>query len=109
MSSGHVVEVRDATFADEVLRSTKPTLVDYWADWCSPCRQLSPIIDELAAEIGDAIKFTKLDTNANPNVPTQQGVMSLPTLQIFVNGQVVKQLTGGKTKAALLKALDEFL
>lgn len=104
-----VIEITDDTFASEVLASDKPTLVDYWADWCSPCKQLAPILDEIAAEHSDKIKFCKIDTNANPNVATAQGVMSLPTLQLFVNGQVVNQLTGGKTKAAILKALDEYL
>lgn len=104
-----VIEITDDTFASEVLASDKPTLVDYWADWCSPCKQLAPILDEIAADHSDKIKFCKIDTNANPNVATAQGVMSLPTLQLFVNGQVVNQLTGGKTKAAILKALDEYL
>lgn len=104
-----VTEITDDTFADEVLASDKPTLVDYWADWCSPCKQLAPILEEIAAEHSDKVKFCKLDTNANPNAAMSQGVMSLPTLQLFVNGQVVNQLTGGKTKAAILKALDEYL
>lgn len=104
-----VREVTDATFGEVVLKSAKPTLVDYWADWCAPCRQISPIIDELARDHGDRINFVKLDTNANPEVPTRLGVLSLPTLQLFVDGEVVKQLTGGKTKSALLKALDEYL
>lgn len=104
-----VTDVTDADFASVVLGSSKPVLVDYWADWCAPCKQLSPIIDELSTTYGDAITFVKMDTNANTVIPAQQGVMSLPTLQVFVGGQVVKQLTGGKTKAALVKVLDEFI
>lgn len=104
-----VVEVTDATFADVVLKSSKPVMVDYWADWCAPCKQLSPIIEELAGEYGDKVTFAKLDTNANQQIPTQQGVLSLPTLQIFVNGEVVKQFQGGKTKSTLIKALSEFI
>lgn len=105
----NVSEVTDATFADVVVASSKPVLVDYWADWCSPCKQLSPIIDELAVEHGDKITFVKMDTNANTAVPSQQGVMSLPTLQVWVNGEVVKSLQGAKSKAALVRALDEYL
>ncbi|WP_040159301.1 thioredoxin [Nigerium massiliense] len=104
-----VEEVTDATFGEQVLKADKPVLVDYWADWCAPCRQLSPIIDELAKEYGDKVTFLKLDTNANPEMPTRYGVMGLPTLQVFVNGEVVNSMTGGKTKASLIKALDEYL
>lgn len=105
----NVTEVTDATFTEVVVNASKPVLVDYWADWCSPCKQLAPIIDELAAEHGDKVTFVKLDTNANPNVPTQQGVLSLPTLQVWHGGQVVKSLNGARSKGALLKALDEYI
>ena len=104
-----VEDVTDATFAQLVLKSPKPVLVDYWADWCAPCRQIAPIIEELAAEYGDRILFAKLDTNENPHIPAEFGIMGLPTLQIFVDGQVVKSMTGGKTKNALVKALSEYL
>lgn len=104
-----VIEVTDASFASEVLKSSKPVLVDYWADWCAPCRQLSPIIDELSVSYGDRMVFAKLDTNANPDVPMQQGVMSLPTLQFFVGGRVVQAMQGGKTKGALVKAIEAVL
>ncbi len=106
---GSVAEVTDATFNDVVLKSATPVLVDYWADWCSPCKQLSPIIDELANEYGDKITFVKLDTNANPQVPARQGIMGLPTLQLFVGGQVVASMQGGKTKASLIRALEDYL
>lgn len=106
---GTVQEVTDATFADVVLGSTTPVLVDYWADWCAPCKQLSPIIAELAGQYGAKVTFVKVDTNANAQTASQQGVLSLPTIQIFVNGTVVKAFQGGKTKAALVRALEEFL
>lgn len=106
---GAVQDVTDATFGDVVLKSSKPVLVDYWADWCAPCRQLSPIIEELATQYGDKVSFTKIDTNSNPQTATDQGVLGLPTIQIFVGGQVVKAFQGGKTKATLLKALEEYL
>jgi len=106
---GSVAEVTDATFDEVVLKSAKPVLVDYWADWCAPCRQISPIIEELAAQYSDKITFAKLDTNTNPNVPTQQGILGLPTLQLFVGGEVVTSLIGAKSKAALIRALQDYL
>ncbi|MGA4506687.1 thioredoxin [Propionibacteriaceae bacterium G1746] len=105
----NVVDVTDANFAEVVLQSPKPVLVDYWADWCAPCKQLSPIVEELAAQHGDKVTFVKMDTNANTAVPAAQGIMSLPTLQVFVGGEVVTQLVGAKSKAALTKALAEYL
>lgn len=104
-----VAAVTDATFTDEVLKSSKPVLVDYWADWCAPCKQIAPIIDELDREYGDRITFLKLDTNDNPSTPMNYGIMSIPTLQLFVNGEVVQSLTGSKSKGAILKALDAYL
>jgi len=101
--------VTDATFAALVLASPKPVLVDYWADWCSPCRQLAPILEELAGTYGESIAFYSMDTNENTAVPTQQGVLGLPTIQIFVNGEVVQSFQGGKTKMALAKVLDEYV
>jgi thioredoxin 1 len=104
-----VVNVTDATFAEVVLKSAKPVVVDYWADWCAPCRQLSPIIEELATELGDKVTFVKMDTNTNTQTPIQQGVMSLPTIQVFLGGEVVKQFVGAKPKSAFVKALQEFI
>ncbi len=101
--------VTDATFADEVLASPIPVLVDYWADWCAPCKQIAPIIDELDREYGDKIRFAKLDTNDNPTTPMNYGIMSIPTLQLFVNGEIVTSLTGSKSKGALVKALSAYL
>lgn len=105
----NVADVSDATFTEQVLKSTKPVVVDYWADWCAPCKQLSPIIDELAAEYGDKISFVKLDTNTNTQVPIEQGVLGLPTIQVFVGGEVVKSFTGAKPKSTLVRALEEYL
>ncbi|MFV0406992.1 MAG: thioredoxin [Propioniciclava sp.] len=106
---GSVIDITDATFAAEVLGSDKPVLVDYWADWCAPCKQLAPILEELATEYGDKITFAKVDTNANPQAPAQQGIMSLPTLQLIVNGDVVTSLTGAKSKNSLIRALEDYL
>lgn len=104
-----VTEVTDATFEAQVLQSPKPVLVDYWADWCAPCKQLSPIIEELAREYGDKVSFVKLDTNTNPDTPTRMGIMSLPTLHLVVDGTVVKSLIGSKSKSVLIRALEEYL
>ncbi len=104
-----VVNVTDATFADVVLKSTKPVVVDYWADWCAPCRQLSPIIEELANELGEKVTFVKMDTNTSTQTPIQQGVMSLPTIQVFLGGEVIKQFVGARPKSAFVKALQEFI
>ncbi len=104
-----VIDVTDASFDSEVLQAGKPVLVDYWADWCSPCKQLSPIVEELSETYGDRMVFAKMDTNANTEVPARQGVMGLPTLQFFVNGVVVQSLQGGKTKAGLIKVIDSVL
>lgn len=103
------INVTDKDFADVVLKSTTPVVVDYWADWCAPCRQLSPILDELAEELSGKVTFVKMDTNTNPVIPVQQGVMSLPTIQVFVNGELVKQFVGTKPKSAFAKALAEFI
>lgn len=100
--------VTESTFADEVLNCDGLVVVDYWADWCAPCKQLSPVLDELAAQY-DNVKFVKVDTNAEPGLAAQQGVMSLPTLQFFQQGRVEKSLTGGKTKKALQKVIDELI
>ncbi|MFT4216013.1 MAG: thioredoxin [Micropruina sp.] len=105
----NVTAVTDDTFDAMVVRADKPVLVDYWADWCAPCRQIAPIIEELAGEYGDRIAFYSLDTNTNPRIPTEQGVLGLPTIQIFSGGELVKSFTGGKTKAALVRALEEFI
>lgn len=104
-----VLEVTDATFEKEVLQSTLPTLVDYWADWCAPCKQLSPLIDELSEVYSDRMKFVKVDTNVNIGVASSQGIMALPTLQVFRDGQVVEQVQGGKTKMALVKLIEAHL
>ncbi len=103
------VDVTDATFDAVVLKSPTPVLVDYWADWCAPCKQIAPIIDELSETYAGRVVFAKLDTNDNPQVPVAQGILGLPTLQIFVGGQVVSSMTGGKTKAALIKAIEQHL
>ncbi len=100
-------DVTDATFASVVLTSSRPVVVDFWADWCAPCKQLSPILDELAQTYDGQIDFVKIDTNANPAVPSKYGVLRLPTVLVFQDGEIVKQFMGAVPKLQLRKALDE--
>lgn len=100
--------VTDADFEQVVLQSSTPVLVDYWATWCSPCKQIAPILDELSEEFAGRVTFVKMDADANPLTPTNYHVMGLPTLQIFVDGQIVKVFEGGKTKSTLKRALEEY-
>jgi thioredoxin 1 len=100
-------DVTDATFASVVLSPSRPVVVDFWADWCAPCKQLSPILDELAQTYDGQIDFVKLDTNANPAVPSKYGVLRLPTVLVFQDGEIIKQFMGAVPKLQLRKALDE--
>ena len=104
-----VITVTDDTFDQTVLACERPVLVDYWADWCGPCKQLGPVIDELAEQHSDKITFAKLDAGTNPQTAAQQKVMGLPTVQIYVAGQLVQSFRGAKSKAVLLKALQPYL
>jgi thioredoxin 1 len=105
---GAVKIVTDATFKDEVLGSQTPVLVDFWAEWCGPCKMISPVLEEIAGT-QDKITIVKLNVDENPITGADQRIMSLPTLNIYQGGQVEKQIVGARPKAAILADLAEFL
>ena len=109
MSSGKVVVVTDAEFESTVLQSDKPVILDFWAEWCQPCKMLSPTVEEIAGEYEDAVKVGKLNVDDNPDTATKYGIRGIPTLLFFKGGQVVQQLVGVKSKSEIKKVIDEDL
>jgi thioredoxin 1 len=101
--------VTDATFEADVLKSAKPVLVDYWAEWCGPCRMVSPVLEEIASEYSDKIDVVKLNVDDNPDVTRQYNIMNIPTLSVFKDGEVVKEIIGAKPKSALLRELADYI
>ncbi len=106
---GTIPVATDETFDSDVLANTKPVLVDFWAAWCGPCKQIAPILEEIYAEHSDRLEIRKLDTDANPGVTARYGVTGIPTLNVYVGGEVVKTIVGAKPKRLLLRELEEYL
>lgn len=102
-----VVAVTDETFKSEVLESPMPVVVDFWAAWCGPCRAVAPILDELSKEYVGKIKVVKVDTEAHPDIAMAYGIVSIPTLNFFKDGALVKSLVGARPKATLQATFDE--
>jgi thioredoxin 1 len=104
-----ITDVTDATFEGEVLKSGTPVLVDFWAEWCAPCRQIAPIVKDLADEYGEKIKVVKINIDESPVTPGNYGIRSIPTVLAFKDGQVVSQLTGARPKSDFKELVDGVL
>ena len=103
------VSIDDGSFNEVVLQAEKPVLIDFWAAWCKPCLMVAPILDELAEEYDGKISFVKLDIDQNPQTPAKYGIMSIPSLLVFKNGEPVSQIVGFKPKGELKRSLDAIL
>lgn len=100
------VNVSDADFENEVLKADGPVMVDFWAEWCGPCKALSPIVDEVANEVSGKMKVVKINIDENPNAPTKYGVRGIPTLMVFKDGELVDTKVGGMSKTQLNEWLE---
>ena len=107
--SDSIVHVTDDSFEDEVLKSPDPVLVDYWADWCGPCKMIAPVLDEIATEYAGKIKVAKLNIDENPNTPPRYGIRGIPTLMLFREGEVEATKVGAVSKSQLTAFIDSNL
>ena len=102
-------KVTAASFNDVVLKSTTPVLVDFWAEWCGPCRAVAPILEEISNEYAGKIKIVKLNTDEEGSVAMKYGISSIPTMNLFVGGEVVKSIVGARPKPAIVRELSEYI
>jgi thioredoxin 1 len=102
-----IIEIGDSNFESEVLQSVKPVLVDFWAPWCGPCRAIAPIVEELAKDFGDKVKFTKCNVDENPTTPTKYGIKSIPTLIFFKDGEIQDKIIGIVAKSRLEEMISQ--
>ena len=105
----HIIHISDESFEEEVLQSERPVLIDYWAEWCGPCKMIAPVLDEIATEYSDRLKVVKLNIDDNPQTPPKYGIRGIPTLMVFKNGQVEATKVGAVSKAQLTAFLDDSL
>ncbi|MCG7872202.1 MAG: thioredoxin TrxA [Candidatus Thiodiazotropha lotti] len=107
--SEQIVHITDDSFESDVLQSSQPVLIDYWAEWCGPCKMIAPVLDEIAKEYGDKLKVAKLNIDENPNTPPKYGIRGIPTLMLFKNGEVEATKVGAVSKSQLVAFIDSNL
>ena len=105
----NVIELNDSNFDDEVVKSDKPVLVDFWAEWCGPCKMIAPSVEKISEEYSDKLKVGKLDVDSNPNISSTFGIRSIPTLLIFKNGSPVDQIVGAVSKEVISAKVDSHI
>ena len=107
--SENIKHISDASFDTDVLKSERPVLVDFWAEWCGPCLRVAPVLEEIANELGDKVKVVKLDIDANPNTARDYRVLSVPTLTVFKDGEPVQSVAGARPKGDLMRLIESAL